>query len=238
MNTYIIDPWSVLAGSLFKLSWNTFKLMHIVSLNAFCMIPEYTKWILNTLTVNPLCSVIDLLMACYDKSHRVLIFNTLRQRQNGRHFADDIFKCVFLNENIWTLLKISLKFVPNVRIKNIPALIQIMAWCWSGDKPLSERMMVRLLTYICVTRPQWVNEISIISTLELFKEHYYHSFATIFIPFNFILSRKFFLTRCHFRWDGIKLSTKCNVIAFYFHHPIHITNKVSAMGTFLLLVHV
>ena len=26
-------------------------------------------------------------------------FNTLRPRQNGRHFADDICKCIFLNEN-------------------------------------------------------------------------------------------------------------------------------------------
>ena len=32
-----------------------------------------------------------------------------------------------------------------------------MAWRWSGDKPLSEPMMVRLPTHICVTRPQWVN---------------------------------------------------------------------------------
>ena len=31
-----------------------------------------------------------------------------------------------------------------------------MAWCRPGDKPLSESMMVRLLTHICVTRPQWV----------------------------------------------------------------------------------
>ena len=39
---------------------------------------------------------------------------------------------------------------------NIPALVQIMAWRCSGDKPLSEPMMVSLLTRICVTRPQWV----------------------------------------------------------------------------------
>ena len=40
---------------------------------------------------------------------------------------------------------------------NIPTLVQIMAWCWPGDKPLSEPMIVSLLTHICVTRPQWVN---------------------------------------------------------------------------------
>ena len=41
-------------------------------------------------------------------------------------------------------------------INNIPALVQIMAWRQLGDKPLSEPMMVLLLTHICVTRPQWV----------------------------------------------------------------------------------
>ena len=84
-------------------------------------------------------------------------FNTLRPRQTGRHFADDIFKCIFLNENASIANKISLKFVSKGPINNIPALVQIMAWRRSGDKPLSEPMMVSLLTHICVTRPQWVN---------------------------------------------------------------------------------
>ena len=84
-------------------------------------------------------------------------FSTLRPRPNGRHFADDTFKRIFLNENVWISLKISLKFVPRVRINNIPALVQIMAWRRPGGKPLSKPMMVSLLTHICVTRPQWVN---------------------------------------------------------------------------------
>ena len=82
--------------------------------------------------------------------------NTLSPRQNGRRFEDDVFKCIFLNENVWISLKISLKFVPKDPINNIPALVQILAWRRSGDKPLSEPMMVSLLTHICVTRPQWV----------------------------------------------------------------------------------
>ena len=83
------------------------------------------------------------------------IINTLRPRQNGRHFADDIFKFIFLNENAWGSFNISLKFVPKVRIKNIPILIHKTAWHRTGAKPLSEPMMVSLLTHICVTRPQW-----------------------------------------------------------------------------------
>ena len=42
-------------------------------------------------------------------------------------------------------------------INNIPVLIQMMAWRLPGDKPLSEPMMVSLLTHICLTQPQWVN---------------------------------------------------------------------------------
>ena len=80
--------------------------------------------------------------------------NTLRPRQNVRHFADDTFKPIFLNENIRISIQISL--VPKVPINNIPALVQIMAWRRPGDKPLSEPIMVYLLTHICVTRPQWV----------------------------------------------------------------------------------
>ena len=81
-------------------------------------------------------------------------FNTLRPRQNGRHFADDNFKRIFLNENVRISIKISLKFVPEEPINNIPALVQIIAWRRPGDKPLSELMMVSLSTHICVARPQ------------------------------------------------------------------------------------
>ena len=84
--------------------------------------------------------------------------------QNGRHFADDTFKCIFLNENVRISIKNSPKIVPNGPINNIPALVQIMAWCWPGDKPLSEPMMVRLPTHICDTRPQWVLNTNVVRT--------------------------------------------------------------------------
>ena len=88
-----------------------------------------------------------------------LRFNTLRPRQSCRHFADDILKCISLNRNLWIPLTISLTFVPKVRINNIPVLVQILAWCRPGGKPLSVPMMVNLLTHVCVTRPQWVKMI-------------------------------------------------------------------------------
>ena len=88
--------------------------------------------------------------------HNQLLINTLRPRQNGRHFADDIFKWISLTENAWTSINMSL-----VQFNNIPALVQKMAWRRPGDKPLSEPMMLSLLTHICVTRPQWVKTIKI-----------------------------------------------------------------------------
>ena len=84
------------------------------------------------------------------------IINTLRRRWNYHNFADEIFKCISVNENVWISIKISLKFVTKVLINDTPALVQKMAWRRSGDKPLSELMMVSLLTHICVTRLRWV----------------------------------------------------------------------------------
>ena len=74
-------------------------------------------------------------------------FNTLRPKQTYRLFAEDIFKCIFLNKNVWISLKILLKFAPAVWINDIPALVQIMAWRWPGDNPLSEPMMDNLLMH-------------------------------------------------------------------------------------------
>ena len=59
---------------------------------------------------------------------------TLRQRQNARYFADNIFKYIFIHENAWILI-ISLKFAHKDPINNIPALVKVMAWRWPGDKP-------------------------------------------------------------------------------------------------------
>ena len=88
----------------------------------------------------------------------VSFLNTLRLWQSCCHFTDNIFKCIFLNENVWIWIKISIKLIPGGPVSNIPTLVQIMAWCRSGTKPLSELMMVSLLKHICSTWPQWVKQ--------------------------------------------------------------------------------
>ena len=94
--------------------------------------------------------------------------------QNGRHFSDDIFKCIFMNETFCILIRISLTFVPKDPINNIPALVLIMAWHQSGDKRLSEpQCWPSSLMHICDTRGRWVNANSV---------HYISLIRSIFFP--------------------------------------------------------
>ena len=96
--------------------------------------------------------------------------NTLRPRQDGHRFPDDTFERIFLTENVIILIKISMKFVPDGSIDNIPVLVRR-----PGDKPLSEPMMIRLPTHICVTRSQWVNTLGsgeIVAVLPIFEMYF------------------------------------------------------------------
>ena len=89
-------------------------------------------------------------------------------RKSGNVFpatAGRIFKCIFLNANIW----ISIKIVPMDPMSYIPALFQRMAW-----RQLSEPMMANLLTHICVTRSQWVDFMLGISMYLMTYIYIYH----------------------------------------------------------------
>ena len=112
------------------------------------------------------------------------MLNTWGPRQNGRHFADDIFKCIFLNGDIWMSMNISLKFVPKGHISDIPALIQIMAWRRPGDKPLSEPKLFNL-TDACIYASLGLNELK---NLMYVYCSYLITFATIFCFSCFICS--------------------------------------------------
>ena len=103
------------------------------------------------------------------------------------HWGRDIFKWIFLNENVWISTNISLNFVPKGLINNIPALVQIMAWCRPGNNPSSEPMMANLLTHICVTRPQWVKKQSSSITSELISPW------STWTPFHRWIFQRYFL---------------------------------------------
>ena len=78
----------------------------------------------------------------YTKSEILIGYvNSSPSGQNGCNFANDIFRCIFLNEKFCVLIKVSRKFILNGPIDNNPTLVQIMAWRQIGDKPLFEPML-------------------------------------------------------------------------------------------------
>ena len=64
--------------------------------------------------------------------------------------ADDTFKYKFVYENVLILIKISLRFVPNGPINNIPSLVQIMAWPDHATSHYLNQWWYSLLTHLCV----------------------------------------------------------------------------------------
>ena len=66
---------------------------------------------------------------------------TWRPWQNGHHLADNIFRIIFLYENCWIFIQISLMFIPKGLINNKHILVEIMAWYRTDDKLLSELVM-------------------------------------------------------------------------------------------------
>ena len=68
-------------------------------------------------------------------------FDDMRPEQNGRHFTDGIFRCIFENEQFCILIKISLKFVANDPIDDNPAgnglaMSRWQAMTWTIDEPV------------------------------------------------------------------------------------------------------
>ena len=70
------------------------------------------------------------------------IINKLGPGQDGPHFADDIFKLKFFNKDCLIFIQISLKIVPKCPINNETALVRIMVSRRTGNKPLSEAIMI------------------------------------------------------------------------------------------------
>ena len=90
-----------------------------------------------------------------------------------------------------------LQLVPKGPINNIPALVQIMAWCQPGDKPFSEPMMVSLLMHICVTLPELGCE------MDGYQCSFYQgdsSRAIIHCPLMAVLGKSQWLQRAN--WNG------------------------------------
>ena len=75
-----------------------------------------------------------------------------RHHVGEQYYSHSNGHCLILNENCWFSSKISSKHVPSGLADNKWVLVQIMTWCRTGDRPLSNQWRSSILTHICVTR--------------------------------------------------------------------------------------
>ena len=73
--------------------------------------------------------------------------NSSPPEQYGRYLADDIFRCIFVDEKFCILIKNSLKFVSTGPVDKTTASVRVIVWRRTSDKPLSEAILTQL---ICV----------------------------------------------------------------------------------------
>ena len=71
--------------------------------------------------------------------------NTSPPRQNGCYFTADIFKCIFMNKNFVFRFKSHWNLFLRAQFNNKSVLLQVMAWCRIGDKPLSQPMITQFI---------------------------------------------------------------------------------------------
>ena len=86
------------------------------------------------------------------KQERQII--TLRPRQNGRHFEDNILKCIFFFKNV--LYFIALIWIPQHFIDKA-TVVQVMAWCHQAISYYLNQCWPRSMSPYAIIRPQWVN---------------------------------------------------------------------------------
>ena len=118
-----------------KVSWRFWDnvLQHLLN---FCINPFCAEFILlNIKSYLHIQSFLNMEMAWVD--------NTQRSRQNGGHFVDASFRCIFLNENDCILIEFLLKFIAKGPIDNTSELVEVMAWHQTGNQPLPQPMMTK-----------------------------------------------------------------------------------------------
>ena len=104
-------PGIYFSETLFKILFFLFKKMHlknVICKMAISSLPQYVKlftWCLKKCAHDSrfvvLCRGVMSIGTVLCDRGSVREANTLKPRQNGSHFAGDIFTCIYLNENIW-----------------------------------------------------------------------------------------------------------------------------------------
>ena len=153
------QPWRIWI-KLFDTMWHHVYIhWHILKLSQnICKVLKCLFSISNMFCIPSHAPISDLMGCSFHRNHsgvtgsnmwNVWIYHTLSSLTHpppdkmAAILADDIFNCIFLNENDRILTQISLKYVPRSPIDNKSSLVQVMAWRRTGDKPLPEPMMTQ-----------------------------------------------------------------------------------------------
>ena len=106
------------------------------------------------------CHMFYFTVTCYTESNAVVVHylsvNSSLPEQNGRRFADEIFKYTFLNKKCGIFIRVSSKFVAKGPIDNTSVLVRVMALHRTGDKSLPEPMLTISPSHICGIMEKWV----------------------------------------------------------------------------------
>ena len=140
-------------------------------------------------------------------------FTSYPPGKNGRHFADDIFKCIFVNEKFCILIKISLKFVlgvsnwqePNVCLENSLGPNRREAIIWTNTDPIHWRIYAALgggeLILFLGYRHQYLFHCDFHYEIKLSK-NYIFSFKSIFASaFLFAIKHTHTHVKSSFKWN-------------------------------------
>ena len=154
----------------------------------------------------------------------IVFYLTRWDRDEMNKIAQTIISNMFSSIKIF---EFRLKFHWNLflgAIDNIPALVRIMAWCWPGDKPLSDPMMVNLPTRLYTISSHWVNSVqwTMRSTFVFICHHLISCFSCINVRLS-VASLTYdarLINYCIIMYHI--LQARCQKSYYYFIHWVYI----------------
>ena len=81
--------------------------------------------------------------------------NSLRTRQNRHHFADDIFKDIYFNENVLISIRNSIANALELRLScTNPSIChsELMSWMWISTISVASECQRMILKQICISK--------------------------------------------------------------------------------------
>ena len=136
---------------------------------------------------------------CLLDRHSFYRDNTLRQRQNGRHFAANIFKYIFFNESLQILIQISLKFVTKGPINSIQHWFR--EWL-DADQVTSHYLNQWWLVYLCI----YMHHLALMSLYEIVIQ----ILKCVVLVWKKDVSRISQICTCHYI-SALKHAQNCNL---------------------------